>query len=39
VLAGRIIAGRPYKAVEELDHVPGIGPKRLEKIRPLVTAE
>jgi competence protein ComEA len=39
VLAGRIIAGRPYRAVEDLDRVPGIGPKRLGKIRPLVTAE
>jgi competence protein ComEA len=39
VLAGRIIAGRPYRAVEDLDRVPGIGPKRLERIRPLVTTE
>jgi competence ComEA-like helix-hairpin-helix protein len=39
VLAGRIIAGRPYRAVEGLDRVPGIGPKRLGRIRPLVTAE
>jgi competence protein ComEA len=39
VLAGRIIAGRPFRTVEDLDRVPGIGPKRLEKIRSLVTAE
>jgi DNA uptake protein ComE-like DNA-binding protein len=34
VLAGRIIAHRPYKSVDDLQHVTGIGPKLLEKIRP-----
>jgi competence ComEA-like helix-hairpin-helix protein len=34
VLAGRIIAHRPYKSVDDLLRVTGIGPKLLEKIRP-----
>jgi len=34
VLAERIIAGRPYKTVDDLLKVKGIGPKKLEKIRP-----
>ncbi|MBO1225357.1 MAG: helix-hairpin-helix domain-containing protein [Candidatus Scalindua sediminis] len=33
VLAARIIAGRPYKTVDDLLKVKGIGPKKLEKIR------
>lgn len=33
VLAGRIIAARPYKKVDDLLRVTGIGPKLLEKIR------
>ncbi len=37
VLASRIIAGRPYKNVEELLNVKGVGPKKLEKIRPYIT--
>ena len=36
VLAERIIAGRPYKTVDDLLKVKGIGPKRLEKIRAYV---
>ncbi len=36
VLAERIIAGRPYKTVDDLLKVKGIGPKKLEKIRPYV---
>ncbi|MDO9528793.1 MAG: helix-hairpin-helix domain-containing protein [Syntrophales bacterium] len=36
VLAKRIIAGRPYKTVDDLLKVKGIGPKTLEKIRPYV---
>ena len=36
VLATRIIAGRPYKTVDDLIKVKGIGPKKLEKIRPYV---
>jgi beta-lactamase superfamily II metal-dependent hydrolase len=39
VLARRIVEGRPYRSVEELERVEGIGKKRLGKIRPLVTAE
>jgi competence ComEA-like helix-hairpin-helix protein len=39
VIARRIVEGRPYRSVEELDRVKGIGKKRLEEIRPLVTAE
>jgi competence protein ComEA len=39
VLARRIIEGRPYRTVDELDRVKGIGQKRLEDIRPLVRAE
>ena len=34
VLAARIIAGRPYKTVDDLLKVKGIGQKKLEKIRP-----
>ncbi len=34
VLAEIIIAGRPYKTVDDLLKVKGIGSKRLEKIRP-----
>jgi competence ComEA-like helix-hairpin-helix protein len=39
VLARRIVEGRPYRSVDDLGRVTGIGPKRLEEIRPLVTAE
>ncbi|HZW32786.1 MAG TPA: helix-hairpin-helix domain-containing protein, partial [Isosphaeraceae bacterium] len=39
VLARRIIAGRPYASVDELQRVREIGKKRLEEIRPFVTAE
>ena len=34
VLSARIIAGRPYRSVDELLKVKGIGPKRLERFRP-----
>ena len=37
VKAATIIAGRPYRSVEDLLKIPGIGPKTLEKIRPCVT--
>jgi competence ComEA-like helix-hairpin-helix protein len=37
VLARRIIEGRPYRSVDELHRVKGIGKKRLEEIRPYVT--
>jgi competence ComEA-like helix-hairpin-helix protein len=36
-LADAIIAGRPYKTVDEVVKVKGIGPKTLEKIRDKVT--
>ena len=36
ILAERIIAERPYKTVDNLLKVKGIGPKKLEKIRPYV---
>ena len=39
VIARRIVEGRPYRSVEELEQVKGIGKKRLEEIRPLVRAE
>jgi competence protein ComEA len=35
----RIIAGRPYRSVDDLERVKGIGKKRLEEIRPLVTVK
>ena len=34
VTAAKIVAGRPYMAVEDLLRVPGIGPKTLERLRP-----
>jgi competence protein ComEA len=39
MIARRIIEGRPYRSVDELDRVKGIGRKRLEEIRPLVTVQ
>jgi len=39
VLAERIIAHRPFKDVDDLERVPGIGPKTLEKLRPFVQVE
>ena len=36
ILAKRIIAGRPYKTIDDLLKVKGIGPKKLERIRPYV---
>ncbi len=38
VLSARIIAGRPYKTVDDLLKVKGIGPKKLEHIRPYFCA-
>jgi competence ComEA-like helix-hairpin-helix protein len=35
-LAEQIIAGRPYKTIDELDRVKGIGPKKLAQLRPRV---
>ena len=34
VIAERIVSGRPYKSVDDLIKVQGIGPATLEKIRP-----
>jgi competence protein ComEA len=36
-LAQRIIEGRPYRSIEELDRIKGIGPKLIERLRPRVT--
>jgi competence ComEA-like helix-hairpin-helix protein len=35
-LAQEIITGRPYKTIDELDKVKGIGPKKLQQLRPRV---
>lgn len=35
-LAQRIVDGRPYQTLEDLDRVKGIGLKMLERLRPLV---
>ncbi|WP_245557524.1 ComEA family DNA-binding protein [Deinococcus peraridilitoris] len=35
-LAERLIAGRPYRSLADLDTVKGIGPKLLETLAPLV---
>ena len=39
VSAAKIIAGRPYRRVEDLLKIPGIGPKRLEAIAPYLTLD
>lgn len=36
-IAGRIVAHRPFARVDDLLHVPGIGPRTLERLRPLVS--
>lgn len=36
-LAERIIAGRPYQRLEDLDKIRGIGPALLDQLRPLVS--
>jgi DNA uptake protein ComE-like DNA-binding protein len=33
VIAARVIAGRPYRSVDELERVRGIGPRTVEKLR------
>ena len=42
VMASRIVAHRetngPFTSVDDVENVPGIGPKTLESLRPLVTA-
>ena len=37
VKAAKITAGRPYRSVDDLLKIPGIGEKTLEKMRPCVT--
>ena len=37
VLAARIVAGRPYRSLADLDRVKGIGPATLALLRPLVS--
>jgi competence protein ComEA len=39
VIARRIVEGRPYRSVDELGRVNGIGKLRLEQIRSLVTVD
>ncbi|WP_240730832.1 ComEA family DNA-binding protein [Deinococcus sp. S9] len=36
-LAARIVAGRPYRSLADLDRVKGIGPSTLQVLAPLVT--
>ena len=36
-LATRIVAGRPYRSLADLDRVSGIGPSTLSALTPLVT--
>ena len=36
-LAGRIVAGRPYRSLADLDRVKGVGPATLNLLSPLVT--
>jgi DNA uptake protein ComE-like DNA-binding protein len=38
VIARWIIEGRPYRSIQELERVKGIGKRRLEEIRPMVKA-
>ncbi|HEX5220431.1 MAG TPA: helix-hairpin-helix domain-containing protein [Verrucomicrobiae bacterium] len=38
-LAEQIIAHRPYQTLKDLDVVPGIGPTKLEQLRPLVRVD
>ncbi len=38
MLARRIIAGRPYRSVDELAEIPNFGRRRMETLRPFATA-
>lgn len=38
-LAKRIMKARPFRSADDLDRVNGIGPKRIEALRPLATVE
>jgi competence protein ComEA len=35
-VAAAIVAGRPYRSLDELDRVPGVGRKTIERLRPYV---
>jgi len=37
-LAQFVIAGRPYKSIDDLERVHGIGPRQVEQLRPFLTA-
>ncbi|MGH8021392.1 MAG: ComEA family DNA-binding protein [Opitutaceae bacterium] len=39
VIAERIIAGRPYQAIEDLKKIEGVGDKKYEAIKDLITVE
>jgi competence protein ComEA len=39
IIARRIVEGRPYHSVDDLDRVKGIGKERLEETQPFVRAE
>ncbi len=36
-MAKRLLAARPYRSLNDLDHVKGVGPKLLATLAPLVT--
>jgi len=36
-IAGRIVAARPFESVEDLQRVRGIGPRTVERLRPMIT--
>jgi competence ComEA-like helix-hairpin-helix protein len=36
-LAELVVAGRPYRTVDDLERVKGIGPRQVENLRPLLT--
>lgn len=36
-LAARIVEHRPYRTIDDLGRVPGIGPRTIERLAPLVT--
>jgi competence protein ComEA len=39
VLAGRILDARPFRSVDDLDRVKGIGAKKLADVKALVTVD
>jgi competence protein ComEA len=36
-MAERIVAARPIESLSDLDQIPGVGPKTLEKLKPVLT--